>query len=190
MEQAKYYDFVYQVDGEKLLNNPKKLFDSHGVYLFIDKPLKTIWIWAGLQSRLFHRYIGANWAGKLKVKKEFYGFKYEVIKEGREPIEFQYITSELKKGPEKYNFPGESRNKSTKNDIIKPTKLINSHKIQSNLPKSLQTSHSYLNRNTYSKINTIINEIKEIHSHIKYSVQHVDKRINQIEELLRNLYKT
>ena len=71
MQQNKYFDYVYKIIGENLSKNPDKLFESNSVYLFIDKPLNLIWIWAGLQSRLFHRYIAANWAGKLKNDKDF-----------------------------------------------------------------------------------------------------------------------
>lgn len=189
MQQNKYFDYVYKIIGENLSKNPNKLFESNSVYLFIDKPLNLIWIWAGLQSRLFHRYIAANWAGKLKNDKEFNGFKYEVVKEGREPIEFQYISSEIKRGPEKYSFPGESRkensNVKTRNTTISSS--LGSQLLQVQQQKSMNTSKTQINRNVHSKISHIVNEIKEIHSHVKYSIQHIDKRINQLEELLKNL---
>ncbi|MFX1337011.1 MAG: hypothetical protein ACFFDK_00225 [Promethearchaeota archaeon] len=189
MQENNYFDYVYKVAGENLSKNPNKLFDSNSVYLFIDKSLNLIWIWAGLQSRLFHRYIAANWAGKLKNNKEFYGFKYEVIKEGREPIEFQYITSEIKRGPENYNFPGESRNKNSKARTLKTTvsNKLGSQQLQVQQSNSLNRSKIKINRNVQLKISQIVNEIKEIHSHVKYSIQHIDKRINQLEELLKNL---
>ena len=187
MQQSKYFDYVYKIVGENLSKNPKKLFDSNGVYLFMDKPLKLIWIWAGLQSRLFHRYIAANWAGKLKNNKEFYGFKYEVIKEGREPIEFQYISSEIKKGPEKYSFPGESRKKNSKAKTLNTniSNHLGSQLLQ--VQQSKGTPKTQINRNVQIKISHIVTEIKEIHSHVKYSIQHIEKRINQLEELLKNL---
>ena len=189
MQQNTYFDYIYKIIGENLKKNPDKLFEPKGVYIFIDKSLKLIWIWAGLQSRLFHRYIAANWAGKLKNKKEFYGFKYEVVKEGREPIEFQYISSEIKKGTEKYRFPGESRKKNSKLNKIEAnvSKGLNSQLNQPQFQKSHGASRIYGNNNIALKINTILKEIKEVHSHVKYSIQHIDKRINEIENLLKNL---
>jgi hypothetical protein len=189
MQQDKYFNYVYKINGENLTKNPHKLFESNGVYLFIDKPLNLIWIWAGLQSRLFHRYIAANWAGKLKNNKEFYGFKYEVIKEGREPIEFQYISREIKKGTEKYSFPGESRQKISSIKTAKTTVSNNlgSQLLQVQQSKAMSTLKPQINRSVHIKISHIVNEIKEIHSHVKYSIQHIDKRISQLEELLKNL---
>ena len=70
-QQDNYFDYVFQIVGENLKPNPQRLFETPQVYLFIDKPLKIIWIWAGTKSRLFHRYIAANWAGKLKGRKDF-----------------------------------------------------------------------------------------------------------------------
>ena len=189
MQREKYFNYVYKINGENLTKNPNKLFESNCVYLFVDKPLKLIWIWAGLQSRLFHRYIAANWAGKLKNKKEFYGFKYEVIKEGREPIEFQYISSEIKRGPEKYSFPGESRQKTSSVKTAKTTvsNNLSSQLLQVQQSKAMSTLKPQINRSVHIKISHIINEIKEIHSHVKYSIQHIDNRISQLEELLKNL---
>lgn len=187
MQKKSYFDYIYKIDGENLVKNPKLLFEPKGVYLFIDKPLNLIWIWAGLQSRLFHRYIAANWAGKLKNNKEFLGFKYEVIKEGREPIEFQYISGEIRRGPEKYTYPGESRKKKKSREDLKKNDLedFKSPLFQNKLTKSLKKTGIYRNNNI-SKIYSILNEIKEIHTHVKYSIQHIDKRINQIENLLKN----
>ena len=189
MQQSTYFDYVFKIVGENLQKNPDKLFETKNVYLFVDKSLNLIWIWAGLQSRLFHRYIAANWAGKLKNNKDYHGFKYEVVKEGREPIEFQYISSEIKRGPERYSFPGESRKKKSKLNKFQTTISgdLSSKMIQNKFPKSLNTSNIHGNNNTSIKINAILQEIKEIHSHVKYSMQHIDKRINQIEQLLRNL---
>ena len=52
-----YMEYIYQIEGEKILKNPISIFDNSGVYLLIDKDLKQIWIWAGSRSKLFHRYI-------------------------------------------------------------------------------------------------------------------------------------
>ena len=96
MLRSGYYDYIYKVDGESIKLKPEKIFDPSGVYLIVDKDIKLIWIWSGSHSRLFHRYMAANWAGKLKTKKKFYNIKYEVIKQGLEPSEFKIIYREIK----------------------------------------------------------------------------------------------
>ena len=97
MVKASYYDYIYHIVGETLSKAPDQLFGDDGVYLIVDKKLKLIWIWAGRNSRLFHRYIAANWAGKLKGKREYYKFKYEIIKQNNEPEAFKTIIKEIKK---------------------------------------------------------------------------------------------
>ncbi|MHA1526765.1 MAG: hypothetical protein ACTSQD_07025, partial [Promethearchaeota archaeon] len=111
-----YTDYIYQISGEKLLHRPGKFFDPWGVYLIIDKNLEMIWIWAGKHSRLFHRYMAASWAGKLKLRKRFYRFKHEVIKQDREPQEFIIIISEIDDGKSSLKYPGHSRNET---DLVK-----------------------------------------------------------------------
>ena len=112
MASQAYFDYIYEVDGETIKLKPSKMFEPHGVYLIIDRDLKLIWIWAGSHSRLFHRYMAANWAGKLKTKKDFFNFKYEVIKQGIEPTDFHVIFNEIKENSSKLSYPWESRKSS------------------------------------------------------------------------------
>ena len=109
MIESSYYDYIYKVNGETIKLRPEKMFDPSGVYLIVDIELELIWIWAGNQSRLFHRYMAANWAGKLKTKKKFYNFKYEVVKQGFEPSEFHVILKEIKENTVDLTYPGQSR---------------------------------------------------------------------------------
>ena len=110
MLKSSYFDYIYKVDGETVKLRPEKIFEPKGVYLIVDKEFKLIWIWAGSQSRLFHRYMAANWAGKLKTKKKFYNFKYEVIKQGIEPSDFHVIFNEIRENRTDIDYPGQSRN--------------------------------------------------------------------------------
>ncbi|MHA1146320.1 MAG: hypothetical protein ACTSRW_16410, partial [Candidatus Helarchaeota archaeon] len=83
-------EYIYRISGESIVPRPENLFETTEVYLIIDKGVKKIWIWAGKKSRLYHRYVAANWAGKLKILKNLPHYKHEVIREGREPGEFFY----------------------------------------------------------------------------------------------------
>ena len=60
MLKESYKKLTYQVKGESLNKKPEKIFRDKSVYLIIDKNLKTFWIWAGRNSRLFHRYIAST----------------------------------------------------------------------------------------------------------------------------------
>ena len=195
-QQDNYFDYVFQIVGENLQPNPQKLFETPQVYLFIDKGLKIIWIWAGTKSRLFHRYIAANWAGKLKGRKGYKDFKYEVIKEGREPKSFIHIMKEINNGGT-FNYPGESRNlgevdtKTTAPPIIETpsSSSLNTTSYQQPSPQSSRLS-SYetkmkIPRGERVKLNSLIAEIREINSHVKYSIQHIENRIKQIEQIIK-----
>ena len=194
-QQDNYFDYVFQIVGENLKPNPQKLFETPQVYLFIDKPLKIIWIWAGTKSRLFHRYIAANWAGKLKGRKDYQDYKYEVIKEGREPRSFTHIMNEINNGGH-FNYPGESRNSgeigaSTKIAPIVETSTspvsTNSYKQSSIQEDSFSTyeTGAKIPRSERVKLNALIAEIKEINSHVKYSIEHIENRIKQIEQIIK-----
>ncbi len=183
-KQENYFNYIYQIVGEDLRPNPSEIFQTPDVYLIIDKPLQIIWIWAGSKSRLFHRYIAANWAGKLKGRKEYTHFKYEVIKQDREPKSFRYIMDEINnKG--NYNYPGESRgipegdSQVVANLDIEPP-IITPQVLPEVRPKGISKIEK-------SKLKTLLGEIKEIHSHVKYSIQHVEKRIEEIEKIIKKL---
>ena len=180
MLKTTYYDYIYEVDGETIKLKPEKIFDPSGVYLIIDKKIKLIWIWAGSHSRLFHRYMAANWAGKLKTKKKFYNFKYEVIKQGLEPSEFRVIYREIKENRIDLTYPGESRNRSIKNE---PLIEFDSRIPLSNTRASIQDS-IMISKSDKSRIKKILMEIKEMQSHIKYSIEHIEQRFNEIEKIL------
>ncbi|MFX1237167.1 MAG: hypothetical protein ACFE8P_05540, partial [Promethearchaeota archaeon] len=178
-----YFDYVFQIVGEELRPNPSEIFLTPKVYLIIDKSLKIIWIWAGSKSRLFHRYIAANWAGKLKGRKEYNQFKYEVIKQDREPKTFRYIVNEIKNRGN-YSYPGESRD--LKEELPKSTD--STQVIHSGAPQivseKITRSISALER---SKLKSLLAEVKEIHSHVKYSIQHIEKRIEEIEKIVNKI---
>jgi len=177
MSKRSYFDFIYQVDGETIMVRPETIFEPKGVYLIVDKELKLIWIWAGSHSRLFHRYMAANWAGKLKTKKKFFNFKYEVIKQGIEPPEFHVIYKEIKENLTGLNYPGESRQSYYNREHIeaKPDPLVQAERapIESEISPSVKI-----------RIKKIFSEIKEMQLHIKYSIDHIQQRFVEIEKLL------
>lgn len=181
MSKSGYYDYIYEVQGEALKLRPEKMFDPNGVYLIVDKELKLIWIWAGSHSRLFHRYMAANFAGKLKTKKKFYNFKYEVIKQGIEPSDFQVIYSEINQNRTDLHYPGQSRY------IIK-TVTPQTYGLTTSSSQILESELSEgdltLSRSVKSHIKKILSEIKEMQMHIKYSMDHIQQRFADIEKLL------
>ncbi|MGV9170985.1 MAG: hypothetical protein ACOC35_00270 [Promethearchaeia archaeon] len=161
---------IYQVKGESLINSPGKLLRENAVYLIVDKNLKTFWIWAGKNSRLFHRYIASTWVGKLKSQKKYYNFEKEIIKENREPGEFLVIKEEINEKSSDLEFPGQSRKQWTKDSREKVIK------------QSSVSSH--ISEKEINTIENILSEIKEMHMHMKYSFNHIDKRIKKIRDIL------
>ena len=181
-----YFDYIFQIVGENLKPNPQKLFETPQVYLFIDKPLKIIWIWAGTKSRLFHRYIAANWAGKLKGRKEYQNFKYEVIKQGREPKSFTHIMNEINNGGN-FNYPGESRSMEKVSAGLEPAPAPIIEAIPSlvrTIPSQYETKTA-IPRSERDKLSALIIEIKEINSHVKYSIEHIENRLKQVEQIIK-----
>ncbi|MFX0060388.1 MAG: hypothetical protein ACFE8J_18985, partial [Candidatus Heimdallarchaeota archaeon] len=158
MLSTSYTDYIYQISGEKLLHRPAKFFDPWGVYLIVDKNLETIWIWAGKHSRLFHRYMAASWAGKLKIRKRFYNYKHEVIKQDREPPEFGIIINEINIGKSNLKYPGHSRNEK---EIIKELSV----QSQKTLTKVIQKGIT-LSKSKKIRVRSLISEIKELQMHI------------------------
>jgi len=177
MVKASYLDYIFKVNGESLQSRPKILMDPDGVYLIVDKMLSLIWIWAGKNSRLFHRYIAANWAGKLKRKREFFNFKYEMIKQEREPKEFYDILEELKNDISDLDYPGQIRElkaKSSKRNVgIAGTTSMQRRGL---IKGSSQSSKS--------RIKSILDELKEMQMHIKYTCNRMEKKISEIEKEL------
>ncbi|MBD3194733.1 MAG: hypothetical protein GF317_06745 [Candidatus Lokiarchaeota archaeon] len=166
-----YTSFIYVVNGESIQESPKKIFLTDEVYLIIDKNLKMIWIWAGDKSRLFHRYIASSWAGKLKSKKKFYNFDYELVKQGREPEDFLIIYDEINDGRFDLKYPGESRKFMVKGKKINPKNIT-------------MQKEKKLNGSQKSRISKIIAEINEMQAHIKYSMDHIKKRLDEIEKIV------
>jgi len=182
MLKSSYYDYIYKVEGETLKLRPEKMFEPSGVYLIVDKELKLIWIWAGSHSRLFHRYMAANFCGKLKTKKKFYNFKYEVVKQGIEPSEFHIIFKEIKENRIALNYPGQSRHvivKSEPSEVYgmsgSPSQILQPEMVQGDL---------VLSKSVKSRIRKILSEVKEIQMHMKYSMDHIQQRFAEIEKLL------
>jgi len=180
MLKSSYYDFIYKVDGETLKLRPEKMFEPNEVYLIVDKELKLIWVWAGRHSRLFHRYMAANFCGKLKTKKKFYNFKYEVIKQGLEPHEFHVIYNEIKERKAGLNYPGQSRSGHGETIDVHSLSALPRQDIQ----PELSSGDLYISKMTKSRIKKIFSEIKEIQMHIKYSINHIEQRFAEIEKLL------
>ncbi|MFX1365706.1 MAG: hypothetical protein ACFFCE_16395 [Promethearchaeota archaeon] len=181
MLKSGYYDYIYEVQGETLKLRPEKIFDPNSVYLIVDKELKLIWIWAGSHSRLFHRYMAANFAGKLKTKKKFYNFKYEVIKEGLEPSEFHIIFKEIKEQNSNLQYPGQSRYViQTQASSIYGANLSSEQSLES----EIMGDGKELSKTVKSRIRKILSEIKEIQAHITYSITHIQQRFAEIEKLL------
>jgi len=182
MLKTGYYDYIYKVDGEKIKLKPEKIFDPSGVYLIVDKELKCIWIWAGSHSRLFHRYMAANWAGKLKTKKKFYNFKYEVIKQGLEPSEFRIIYKEIKENRTDLTYRGQSRKNSIKSEPLEEyVSRTSTTRIKT---MDLLSDSIVISKSDKSRIKKILVEIKEMQSHIKYSIEHIQQRFTVIEKIL------
>ncbi|MFX1383870.1 MAG: hypothetical protein ACFFBP_15650 [Promethearchaeota archaeon] len=186
--QENYYDLIFQIVGENIKPNPQEIFKTPNVYLLIDKPLQIIWIWAGSKSRLFHRYIAANWAGKLKSRKEYNQFKYEVIKEDREPKAFRYIMDEIKSGSS-YSYPGESREIGELESVeISPSISSSStQRANINVISKPLISKPVISKEERTKLKTLLSEIKEIHSHVRYSINHIEKRIEEIERIIKKI---
>lgn len=166
-----YKENIYKVVGENLIKNPNEYFDEKAVYLIIDKDKKLIWIWAGKKSKLFHKYIASTLAGKLKRKKKIYDFKYEVISQGREPEEFIIIFNEINHGRTDLHYPGESRTFEIEKDDL------NFDDNQSSNLKTLTDSQK-------SEIKKVLGEIMEMQMHIKYSIDHINKRILKIKKIV------
>jgi hypothetical protein len=180
--KSSYYDYIYKVDGETLKVRPEKMFESTGVYLIVDKELKLIWIWAGSHSRLFHRYMAANFAGKLKTKKKFYNFKYEVIKQGIEPNEFHIIFNEIREKNTDLNYPGQSRYILGRRE---PSETISvSSSGNQILEQEISRSDLILSKSVKFRIRKILSEIKELQMGVKYSMDHIQQRFAEIEKLI------
>ena len=182
MEKSAYFEYIYKVEGEVIKIRPDKIFEASGVYLIVDKGLKLIWIWAGSHSRLFHRYMAANWCGKLKTKKRFFNFKYEVIKQGMEPSEFSSIYREIMENRTDLEFPGQTRR-----NLMSITAQGNQTSKLSDPPISTLDSTNgnvIITAADKSRIKKILNDIKEMQMHIKYSIDHIHKRFAEIEKLL------
>ena len=167
-----YKNYLFEVNGESVAPKPGNLFESEGVYLIIDVNLNTIWIWAGKKSRLFHRYTASSWAVKLKSKKDYYNYKYLVIKQGYEPEEFIPIYNEIVEGRMDLKFPGESRLLKIESKELTKDQMDNMVK-----DRKITTSEK-------KKVNKILSEITEIQMHIQYSLEYIGKKIIEIKEIL------
>lgn len=169
MEKRKYRDYIYIVEGEELQQSPDAMFNQASVYLIIDIPLEVIWIWAGKDSRLFHRYVATNLVDSLKEENGISHFQNEIIREGLEPVDFMAVKMEINHGEYDLPHPGKSR------------KVKNTPEITGNHgnPGKVNASNG-----KNKQILKILSEIKEMHQHVQYSLQHVEKRILKIEKML------
>ncbi|MFW9894972.1 MAG: hypothetical protein ACFFD7_04130 [Candidatus Thorarchaeota archaeon] len=183
MIESSYYDYIYKVEGETIKIRPERMFDPSGVYLIVDKELKLIWIWAGSHSRLFHRYMAANWAGKLKTRKKFYNFKYEVIKQDIEPTDFHIIIKEINNNLADLAYPGQSRQRTGSSIIIDNYSSLQKPTIES-IEGLTQDNKYHLTKSERSHMKKIFSEIKEIQMHIKYSMDRINERFAEIEKII------
>lgn len=183
MVNTDYTDSIFQVSGETIQSKPFKILNSDGVFLFIDINLNLVWIWAGKNSRLFHRYIGANWAGKLKRKKKYYNFKYEMIKEGREPLDFFKILDEIEGNNLNHNYAEQIRKFKASRTINSNFKLGGASFQKSPTISSNKTA--LLSNIEKTRLKMILSEIKEMQNHIQYTFNHIEKKIAEIEKQLR-----
>ena len=180
MVQTNYTDSIFQVIGENIQSKPFKILNSDGVFLFIDMNLNLIWIWAGKNSRLFHRYIAANWAGKLKRKKKFYNFKYEMVKEGREPLDFFNILDKIENSNSNHDYAEQIKKFKASRALsgnFSPggTSFQQSSKFSSN--KSV-----VLSKIEKTRLKMVLSEIKEMQNHIQYTFNHIEKKIAELEK--------
>ena len=183
MVESNILDYIYQVNGESIQKGPVKIFDPSGVYLIIDPSTNTIWIWAGKYSRLFHRYIAANWAGKLKSNKRYYNFKYEMIKQENEPMDFFFAINEIERKDSNKDYSEQIKDFKLKRNIN-----LNINNSQSSLNKTqinLKQSNTTLSNLEITQIKMVLTDIKEMQKQIKLSYQQIDKRINEIELKLK-----
>ena len=101
----------------------------------------------------------------------FYNFKYDLVKEGFEPDNFVIIYNEIIEGRTDLKYPGESRTfaieskmMATKNKIPIDAKL--------------------LSKSDKGKISKIVSEVVEMQMHMKYTIDHIGKRMNEIKKII------
>ncbi|MHA1479270.1 MAG: hypothetical protein ACTSPU_13835, partial [Promethearchaeota archaeon] len=111
-------------------------------------------------------------------KKDFYKFKYEVIKQNHEPEDFKTILEEINDRNQDLDYPGQSRRSIVKEQILKDRTPLN--KIYNN------QAEFKLSKSEKSQIKKIISEIREIQLHIKYSFEHIERRIVRIDKILES----
>jgi len=127
-----------------------------------------------------------------------------VIREGREPGEFFYtfIKSKGLIGNRKKTIPKKSvRAADDGSDILERARSL-LKKSSSSGQEAKSDFHSFSGtsfspemkrstqkRPTYSlnRIENLLKEIIEIHAHVKYSMKHIDERIDQIQTILKKL---
>jgi len=126
--------------------------------------------------------MAANWAGKLKTKKKFYNFKYEVIKQGIEPSEFHAILREINNNTVDLTHPGQSRQMISSSEESEPetSPTFTPQPIQ----KTTFTSQFTLSKSEKTHLTKLFSEVKEIQMHIKYSMDRISERFVEIEKLL------
>jgi hypothetical protein len=125
--------------------------------------------------------MAANWAGKLKSKEKFYHYKYEVIKQGREPVEFLAILEEINTKNSKADYPGQSRKNGGK---ITPLNKYEISKPPTKYSDFKELGGDILSKSEKVRVKSIISEIIEIHKHVKYSIEHMERRFVEIKKIL------
>ena len=80
--------FEMEDDGtSQEIDITKNSLDSDMVYCIVDDTTKNIYLWLGKNAGVRKRFIGAQWASKIRVE---YGFNFSVksLDEGEEPSNF------------------------------------------------------------------------------------------------------
>jgi hypothetical protein len=126
--------------------------------------------------------MAASWAGKLKLRKRFYKYKHEVIKQDREPQEFSIIIDEINDGKSSLKYPGYSRNEK---NLIKElsSSILDNPQSQNALTKVAQKGRA-LSTSKKTRVKSLISEIKELQMHINSSFKNIEQRLSEIEKLL------
>lgn len=199
IEDPKYY--MFKIIGENIEPKPAKSLENTGVFLIVDEKYQIIWIWSGKKSRLFHRYVAASWAGKLKFRKRFHTFKYRMIKEDQEPEEFIVNFKNL------INSNGDMEDLMVQKEPVGALKQSEVDRVyrgdltqttSSDLKSSSltyqriaeKTNQSYYILSTdYLKMKNLYSDIKEMHQHIVYTLKHVEQKIFEIEEMMKKMEK-
>ena len=93
-----------------------------------------------------------------------------------------------------FNYPGESRDSGEIGARVKTAPIVDTPSpvrvpsYQSSMQESSFSTYEtreVIPQSERVKLNSLIAEIKEINSHVKYSIEHIENRIKQIERIIK-----